>query len=97
MPGVAVLCADAQAAQLAAKASGIAAAEEQPALRRAQFHGRQLQGSTVSLAPGVGARPSAETSAGRAAAAQAPMRAQAMWCGRRGRRRPAVDSTHLRI
>jgi hypothetical protein len=45
---------NAQVAQLEAKAAGVAADASDSQLRRAQFHGRQLQGRTVSLAPGIG-------------------------------------------
>ena len=46
---------DAQVAQMnASKAAGVETDAGEGQLRRAQFHGRQLQGRTVSLSPGVG-------------------------------------------
>ena len=47
---------DAQVAQMnASKAAGVETDGGDGQLRRAQFHGRQLQGRTVALSPGVGA------------------------------------------
>ncbi len=46
---------DAQVTQMnAMKAAGVETDAGEGQLRRAQFHGRQLQGRTVSLSPGVG-------------------------------------------